>query len=110
MVGFKRTDRVGDQIRGEIADILMRRVKDHLTILQEGTQEAEAMAALVRATGFIRGELGRRLKLRFVPELSFVKDTVVDRGNRVMKLLDELHDGAESEPPGKDDREGAQSP
>jgi len=132
MVGFKRTDRVGDQIRGEIADILMRRVKDprvgfvtvtsvdvtadlkhawvHLTILQEGTQEAEAMAALVRATGFIRGELGRRLKLRFVPELSFVKDTVVDRGNRVMKLLDELHDGAESEPPGKDDREGTQSP
>ncbi len=132
MVGFKRTDRVGDQIRGEIADILMRRVKDprvgfvtvtavdvaadlkhawvYLTILQEGPQGAEAMAALSRATGFIRGELGRRLKLRFVPELTFVKDTVVDRGNRVMKLLDGLHEGEDpSEPSGKSEREGAQS-
>ena len=49
------------------------------------------MDALSRAEGFIKGELGRRLKLRYVPDLKFVKDTSVDRVTRVMTLLDQLH-------------------
>src|SRR6266571_2959942 len=106
MTGHKRTDRVGDQIRMEIADILTRRVKDprvgfvtvtavdvtadlkqarvFVTVLQQGAQEAETLDALSRAEGFIRGELGRRLKLRYVPVLTFVKDTSVDRVTRIM--------------------------
>ena len=112
MVGFKRTERVSDQIRMEIADILMRRVKDprvgfvtitavdvtadlkqawvYVTVLQQGAQEAETLDALSRAEGFIRGELGRRLKLRYVPDLKFVKDTSIDRVSRVLNLLDEV--------------------
>jgi ribosome-binding factor A len=110
MMGFKRTERVGDQIRMEIADILMRRVKDprvgfvtvtavdvaadlkqawvYVTVLQQGPREEETLEALSRAEGFIKGELGRRLKLRYVPALTFVKDTSVDRVTRVMNLLD----------------------
>ena len=110
MTGFKRTERVSDQIRMEIADILMRRVKDprvgfvtvtavdvtadlkqawvYVTVLQQGAQEAETLEALSRAEGFIKGELGRRLKLRYVPALTFVKDTSVDRVTRLMNLLD----------------------
>jgi ribosome-binding factor A len=113
MLGSKRTDRVGDQIRMEIADILTRRVKDprvgfvtitavdlspdlrqawvYVTVLQEGARETETMAALSRAGGFIKGELGRRLRLRYVPELTFVKDTSVDRVARVLNLLEGLH-------------------
>jgi ribosome-binding factor A len=112
MVAFKRAERVGDQIRMEIADILTRRVKDprvgfvtvtavdvtadlkqawvYVTVLQQGGQETETMDALTRAEGFIKGELGRRLKLRYVPELTFVKDTSIDRVNRVLNLLDEV--------------------
>jgi len=112
MTGHKRTDRVGDQIRMEIADILTRRVKDprvgfvtvtavdvtadlrqasvYVTVLQQGPQEAETLAVLARAEGFIRSELGRRLKLRYVPELTFVKDTSLDRVKRVMTLLDQV--------------------
>jgi ribosome-binding factor A len=112
MVGFKRTERVSDQIRMEIADILMRRVKDprvgfvtvtavdvtadlkqawvYVTVLQQGAQETETLDALSRAEGFIRGELGRRLKLRYVPDLKFVKDTSIDRVTRVLNLLDEV--------------------
>ena len=112
MTGFKRADRVSDQIRMEIADILMRRVKDprvgfvtvtavdvtadlkqawvYVTVLQQGAQEAETLDALSRAEGFIKGELGRRLKLRYVPALTFVKDTSVDRVTRVMTLLDDI--------------------
>ena len=112
MLGYKRSDRVGDQIRLEIADILSRRMKDprvgfvtlttvdvtadlkqawvYVTVLQEGAQANEAIATLGRATGFIRGELGRRLKLRYVPELKFVRDTSVDQVRKVMTLLDEV--------------------
>jgi ribosome-binding factor A len=97
----------------EIADILTRRVKDprvgfvtvtavdltpdlkhawvYVTMLREGAQEADSMAALARAGGFIRGELGRRLKLRYVPDLTFVKDTSVERVARVLNLLNGLH-------------------
>ena len=111
MTGFKRTEWVSDQIRMEIADILMRRVKDprvgfvtvtavdvtadlkqawvYVTVLQ-GEQETGTMEALTRAEGFIKGELGRRLKLRYVPDLKFVKDTSIDRVSRVMSLLDEV--------------------
>ncbi|HEV8242754.1 MAG TPA: 30S ribosome-binding factor RbfA [Nitrospirales bacterium] len=112
MVGFKRTERVSDQIRMEIADILMRRVKDprvgfvtvtavdvtadlkqawvYVTVLQQGAQEAETLDALARAEGFIKSELGRRLKLRYVPGIKFVKDTSIDRVTRVLNLLDEV--------------------
>jgi ribosome-binding factor A len=113
MLGYKRTDRVGDQIRLEVADILTRRMKDprvgfvtitsvdlsadlrqawvYVTVLQEGEQGNEAMATLARATGFIRGELGRRLKLRYVPELTFMRDRSVDQVRHVMSLIDTLH-------------------
>src|SRR5438445_11836961 len=104
MTGHKRTDRVGDQIRMEIADILMRRLKDprvgfvtvtavdvtadlrqawvYVTVLQQGPQEAETLAVLARAEGFIRSELGRRLTLRYVPELTFGQDSALVPGKR----------------------------
>ena len=126
MTGHKRTDRVGDQIRMEIADILMRRLKDprvgfvtvtavdvtadlrqawvYVTVLQQGPQEAETLAVLARAEGFIRSELGRRLKLRYVPTLTFLKDTSLDRVKRVMTLLDQVRPQP-AEP--KDDRREA---
>ena len=112
MTRFKRTERVSDQIRMEIADILMRRVKDprvgfvtvtavevtadlkqawvYVTVLQQGTKETETLDAFARAEGLIRGELGRRLKLRYVPVLTFAKDTSIDRVSRVMTLLDDI--------------------
>ena len=122
MLGYKRSARVGDQIRLEIADILSRRMKDprvgfvtlttvdvtadlkqawvYVTVLQEGAQANEAIATLGRATGFIRGELGRRLKLRYVPELRFVRDTSVDQVRKVMTLLDEVTGPGEKRPVG----------
>jgi len=120
MGGYKRVERVADQIRMEIADILRRRMKDprigfvtltavnltadlrqawiYVTVLQEGEQGDEAMATLARATGFIRGELGRRLRLRYVPELSFVRDTSVDQVRRLMHLLEDVQPAATDTP------------
>src|SRR3989442_15002050 len=112
MTGHKRTDRVGDQIRMEIADILMRRLKDprvgfvtvtavdvtadlrqawgYVTVLQQGPQEAETLAVLARAEGFIRSELGRRLERRDGPAPAVLKDTSLGRVKRVMPVLDQV--------------------
>lgn len=116
---YKRADRVADQIRMEVADILMRRTKDprlrsvtvtdvllsndlrlarvYVTTIVGEEGEREVFAGLTRANGFIRTELGRRLAIRHIPELIFVKDVSGPRGDRVLRLLESLH--AEPEPP-----------
>ncbi|MBI4000226.1 MAG: ribosome-binding factor A [Nitrospira defluvii] len=46
---------------------------------------------LAKASGFVRAELGRRLALRYLPELTFIKDVSGPRADRVLELLDGLH-------------------
>jgi ribosome-binding factor A len=105
-------DRVADQIRMEVADILMRKAKDPrldtVTVtdvemtsdlriakvyvtMREAQAEEGILASLERAAGFIRVELGRRLKLRYTPELSFHHDVSGPRGDRILKLLSGVH-------------------
>ena len=110
---YKRADRVADQIRMEVADILMRKIKDprvravtvtdveltadlriayvFVTTLEQEAAEREVFAGLAKASGFVRGELGRRLALRYLPEIVFKKDIAGVRGDRILKLLDDLH-------------------
>lgn len=111
---FKRTDRVGDQMRSEIADLLLRRVKDprigfvtvtgvevspdlrHATVfvglLDEGPRAAEMIRGLQNAAGFIRAELGRRMRMKYSPELVFKQDDTTSRAVRLEAMLDELRD------------------
>lgn len=115
--GYSRADRVADQIRMEVADILMRKIKDprvqsvtvtgveltsdlriaRVFVTAMGTDEEQqsVFAGLSKASGFVRGELGRRLTLRYLPEVVFIKDTSGPRGDRVLQLLDELHVSAD---------------
>ena len=110
---YKRADRVADQIRMEVADILMRKIKDprvhsvtvtgveltadlriaHVFVTTMETEQAErdTFAGLSKACGFVRAELGRRLTLRYLPEVIFKKDVSGLRGDRIMRLLDGLH-------------------
>ena len=110
---YKRADRVADQIRMEVADILMRKIKDprvravtvtdvdltadlriayvFVTTLEQEAAEREVFAGLAKASGFVRAELGRRLALRYLPEIVFKKDIAGVRGDRILKLLDDLH-------------------
>jgi ribosome-binding factor A len=110
-------------MRGEIADVLLRRVKDprigfvtvtgvkvspdlrHATVfvslLDEGAV-AETLAALERASGFVRAELGRRMRLKYTPELSFKHDTTPSRAAHLEAVLDELNDDR-NEPGGDPD-------
>lgn len=110
--GYKRATRVGDQVRMEVAEILMRKTKDprvasvtvtdvsvsddlrtahvYVTTGAGGQQEADALAGLAKASGFIRAELGRRLHLRYTPELIFQKDISGPRGDRILSLLEQV--------------------
>lgn len=112
---YKRADRVADQIRMEVADILMRKIKDprvhsvtvtgveltadlriaHVFVTTMETEQAErdTFAGLSKASGFVRAELGRRLTLRYLPEIIFKKDVSGLRGDRIMRLLNGLHGG-----------------
>lgn len=115
---YKRADRVADQIRMEVADILMRKIKDprvrsvtvtdveltadlriayvFVTTMEQDAAERDVFAGLSKASGFVRAELGRRLTLRYLPEIIFKKDVTGPRGDRVLQLLDELHLGDET--------------
>lgn len=110
---FRRTDRVGDLMRSEIADLLLRRVKDprigfvtvtgvevspdlrhaavFVSILDEGARAAETLDALDRAAGFLRTELGRRMRMKYTPELMFKQDDTPSRAGRIEAMLEELN-------------------
>lgn len=126
---YKRATRVADQIRMEVADIIMRKTKDprvaavtvtdaeitndlrvarvFVTTMLDAEHEREALAGLDKASGFIRSELGRRLNLRYTPELVFQKDTSGPRGDRLLSILDRLEEERrrESKPDGTAIRE-----
>lgn len=57
-----------------------------------GTEEEkkEVFAGLAAASGFLRRELGARVRLRYVPELIFERDDSIERGDRLLQLIDQV--------------------
>ncbi|MBX3302514.1 MAG: 30S ribosome-binding factor RbfA [Nitrospira sp.] len=104
---------MADQIKMEVADILMRKVKDprvhnvtvtdvdltgdlrtahvFVTTMETGEAERNIFSGLSKASGFVRAELGKRLSLRYLPDIIFKKDVSGPRGDRIMQLLEGLH-------------------
>ncbi len=109
---YKRAARVAGQIRMEVAEILLRKTKDprlhsvtvtdveltddlrvarvYVTTGHDEEDEARVFSGLTKAAGFVRGELGRRLSLRYNPEVIFCKDSSGPRGDRILALLNSL--------------------
>ena len=107
---FSRTRRVGEQIQRELADLLMHEVKDprvhlvtvtgvdvvrdfsqatvYVTTLDPDHADEELLRALGRAAGFLRSQLGRRMKIRSVPALHFQYDRSIENGMRLSALID----------------------
>jgi ribosome-binding factor A len=65
----------------------LRHAKVFVSILGDEAAKASTMAGLASAQGFIRTELGSRIRLRRVPELLFRLDESIERGARVQRLL-----------------------
>jgi len=107
-----RLSRVGEQLRRELADILRREVRDprvagiSLTDVEVSPDYAHAVVffscldalqvpvaseGLGRAAGFLRSQLAQRVKLHAIPDLRFVYDESIERGDRLSRLIDGLH-------------------
>jgi ribosome-binding factor A len=106
-----RLSRVGEQIRRELADVLRRDVRDprvagiSLTDVEvspdyanavvyfsclDAAQVPTAIEGLARAAGFLRSQLAQRIKLHATPDLRFVYDESIERGDRLSRLIDGL--------------------
>jgi ribosome-binding factor A len=108
-----RIERVNNLIRHEISELLHCQVKDprlgsFVTVTEVSTspdlkyakifvshigseeEKQEILSALTTASGFFRNELARRLRLRRIPELSFQWDNSIERGARLLRLIDQV--------------------
>jgi ribosome-binding factor A len=125
MAQGSRPERVADQIRTEIAQLLTRDVHDpgigfvtltrvqvsgdlqqarvFYTALGDDAARRNTARALDRAAPFLRRRIGSRLRLRRVPELRFTYDDSIAGQDRVERILSELHDAAPPAEPHEDE-------
>lgn len=107
-----RQQRVEGRIRAILGELLLREVRDprlqnvtvtdvsldpellyadvYVNALGEEERAPEVLAGLARANGFLRRQVGRRLRLRVVPELHFHWDAVLEQGARMDELISSL--------------------
>ena len=114
MAQGRRVERVASLIRREISELLINGIRDervHLgmvtitevevsgdlqhckvfvSIFGEATEKNLVMSGLNAASGFLRGELGRKLNLRRAPEIVFYLDRGIEKGTSVINLLERL--------------------
>lgn len=117
----RRVERVNEQLKRELTDVVHTGVRDprigRVTITEVRTapdlhqarvfvtgigtveERRESLDGLRAAAGWIRGELGRRLRIRRVPELSFEWDAALEHAKRIEELLDEVRPHGEDVPP-----------
>lgn len=107
----QRAQRVGEEIKKEVSEIIremkdprigfvtvvdvevsndLRHGKIFVSVYGEEESKKDSLAGLEAATGFIRSELGRRIRLRHTPEILFRLDSSIERGARINQILNEI--------------------
>jgi ribosome-binding factor A len=117
-----RANRVGEQMKKELSEIIGRKIKDprigfvtvtdvqvsgdlqqakvYISVLGDEEQRENTLKGLAKAKGFIRTEVGQRIRLRKTPEIIFEWDESMEYGNRINSILHQLQndsDGNEKE-------------
>ncbi|MDT9023966.1 MULTISPECIES: 30S ribosome-binding factor RbfA [Rossellomorea] len=112
-----RANRVSEQMKKELSDIIGRKIKDprigfvtvtdvqvtgdlqqakvYITVLGGEDQRENTLKGLAKAKGFIRSEVGQRIRLRKTPEIIFEFDESIDYGNHIETLLRKVQDEPE---------------
>lgn len=107
--GFQRGERVAEQVRRDLADLIRTELKDprvgmvsltdveltpdyahakvYFTTLNDDHLE-DIERGLKRAAGFLRRELGKRIHIHTLPELHFIYDSSIERGASMSQLID----------------------
>lgn len=119
-----RSNRVGEQMKKELSEIIGRKLKDprigfvtvtdvavtgdlqqatvYISVLGDQKQREDTLKGLETAKGFMRSEIGQRIRLRKTPELLFEFDESIDYGNRIETLISQIH---ADKKPAKEDEE-----
>ncbi|MFM1899939.1 MULTISPECIES: 30S ribosome-binding factor RbfA [unclassified Synechococcus] len=116
MAPGRRVERVAALIRRETSELLINGIRDErvhqgmvsitevevsgdlqhckifVSIYGDDSQKQEVLAGLQAASGFLRGELGRRLQMRRAPEVVFQQDRGIEKGTSVLSLLNRLEE------------------
>ena len=112
-MAFKRTDRINEEIKKELSNIIrdlkdpripmmtsvvnvsvtndLRYAKAYVSVMGTDEEKKASIKGLQAASGFIRREIGSRIKLRCVPEFSFELDTTIEYGAHINKLLNDIN-------------------
>jgi ribosome-binding factor A len=123
----RRPERLAQEIREEVARMVASELKDprlgfvtvirvelardlryarvHVGVLGSEAEREKSLTALRSAAGFVRRELGRRLRIHHSPEVDFRYDKGLEATDRVARLLQE--DAAREKPPGDGENEGS---
>ena len=110
---YKRSQRLGILLREEIADIIMKKVKDprlgfvtvtdveltedlkiaHVFVsVFNDDDKSTALEILNAAKGLIRSEVSKRVRVKFIPVVEFRIDTSIAHGDRIDRLLNEIRE------------------
>ncbi len=114
---WERVDRVGNLIREEVSEIIMKKIKDprvgfvtvtrvkvskdlrsakvYVSVMGSEEEVTSSMNGLKCASSFIRRELGKRIRLKFLPSLTFVYDGSIAHAFRIDSILRELREKGE---------------
>ena len=112
MLAGKRAVRVGDQLLREIADLLVKKVKDprikgatltgvrlsddlrhakvSYSVLGNKEDFKKTQAGLDSAKGFIKKEMGHRMDLKYMPDITFKHDPSLEKGDHMERLFEKL--------------------
>jgi ribosome-binding factor A len=128
MATNRRVSRVAELIRREISQMLLCEIKDdrvgtgmvsvtnvnvsgdlqhakiYVSIYGDETAKAETMAGLKSATGYVRSELGARVRLRRTPEVIFIEDDSIEEGTKILSLLNRLQSERRDVPEKEEDK------
>jgi len=116
---FKRCEKVAEAIHEEISSLLVKGVKDprvgfvtvtgvkvtddlhlatvYFSVMGGEVERKGAEAGLNSARGFLRREIGKVLRMRYVPDLMFRYDESVEYGSRIENLLKQIHETEETD-------------
>jgi ribosome-binding factor A len=127
-VQYKRKDRVADLLKREVAQIVQSQLKDpglgfvtitgaklsadlkqariFYSVLGDQDSKEKTASALKRASGFIQNEIGKKLKLKYTPEVLFQFDGSVEYGAHIEELIEKIHrtEGSKDEKMSQEER------
>ena len=130
-VTTRRQEQLSDVIAEELSDLIRTRMKDprigfasitdvevsadlrhakvFVSVLGSAEEQRATLQGLEHAAGFLRHELAQRLNIRYTPEILFKLDQSIERGTRILQLMNEIEHGEqgaamEVRPPQRDEQ------